>query len=83
MEEENIYNLINSFSTEITEKGNHEKYQDILINRLIEMNQPISLFFDNVIVNHNDYNIRINRLNMLKNLHNSISKFSIFELIED
>ena len=47
------------------------------------MNKPISLFFDNVIVNHIDPNIKVNRINLLKNLHNSISKFTIFELIED
>ena len=72
-----------NFSKEIIKKGFCVKSQDILINYLIEMNEPISLFFDNVIVNHNNYNIRVNRLNLLKNLHNSISKFSIFELIED
>ena len=83
IEEQNIYNLSNSFSKEIIKKGICEKSQDILINYLIKMNEPISLFFDNVIVNHNDYNIRVNRLNLLKNFHNSISKFSIFELIED
>ena len=83
IEEQKIYDLSNSFSKEIIKKGICEKSQDILINYLIKMNEPISLFFDNVIVNHNDYNIRVNRLNLLKNLHNSISKFSIFELIED
>ena len=83
IEEQNIYNLTNSFSKEIINKGICEKSQDILINYLINMNEPISLFFDNVIVNHNDHNIRVNRLNLLKNLHNSMSKFSIFELIED
>ena len=83
IEEQNIYNLSNSFSKEIIKKGICEKSQNILINYLIKMNEPISLFFDNVIVNHNDYNIRVNRLNLLKNLHNSISKFSIFELIVD
>ena len=83
IEERNIYNITNSFSKEIIKKGICEKSQDILINYLIKMNEPISLFFDNVIVNHNDYNIKVNRLNLLKNLHNSISKFSIFELIED
>jgi len=82
IEEQNIYNLSNSFSKEIIKKGISEKSQDLLINNLIKMNVPISLFFDNVIVNHNDTNIRVNRLNLLKNLHNSISKFSIFELIE-
>ncbi len=83
IQEQNIYNLSDSFSKEIIKKGTCEKSQDILINNLIEMNETISLFFDNVIVNHNDSNIRVNRLNLLKNLHNSISKFSIFELIED
>ena len=83
IEEQNIYNLSNSFLKEIIKKGICEKSQDILINYLIKMNEPISLFFDNVIVNHNDYVIRVNRLNLLKNIHNSISQFSIFELIED
>ena len=62
---------------------NNKLKHDIMINYLIKMNEPISLFFDKVKVNHNDYNIRINRLNLLKNLHNSISKFSRFELIQD
>ncbi len=83
IEEENIYNLTNSFSKEIIEKGNCEKSQDYLINCLTKMNEPISMFFDNVIVNHNDYTIKTNRLKLLKNLHNLILKFSIFEFIED
>ena len=83
IKEENIYNLTNSFSKEIIEKGNCEKSQDYLINCLTKMNEPISMFFDNVIVNHNDYTIKTNRLKLLKNLHNLILKFSIFEFIED
>ena len=83
IEEQDLYNLFNFFSKEFIKKSICEKSQDILINYLIKMNEPISLFFDNVIVNHNEYNKRVNRLNLLKNLHNSISKFSIFELIED
>ena len=82
-EEKEIYNLTNYFSKEIVERGMCEKSQDILIKHLIKMNKPISLFFDNVIVNHIDPNIKVNRINLLKNLHNSISKFTIFELIED
>ena len=83
IEEQNINDLFNTFSKRINKEGICEKSQDILINYLIKMNEPISLFFDNVIVNHNVYNIRVNRLNLLKNLHNSISKFSVFELIQD
>ncbi len=83
IEEQNIYNLSNTFSKEIIKKGVCEKSQDILITYLIKMNASISLFFDNVIVNHNDSKVRVNRLNLLKNFHNSISKFSKFELIEN
>ena len=82
-EEQNIYNLANAFSKEIIKKGVCENSQEVLINFLIKMNQPISLFFDNVIVNHDDHNIKTNRLNLLKNLHNLMLEFSIFEIIED
>ena len=82
-EEQNIYNLANAFSKEIIKKGVCENSQEVLINFLIKMNQPISLFFDNVIVNHDDHNIKTNRLNLLKNLHNLMLKFSTFEIIED
>ena len=83
IEEEDIYRITNSFSKEIIEKGICDKSQDTLINYLIKMNEPISLFFDNVIVNHNNHNIKRNRLNLLKNLHSLILKFSIFDFIED
>tara|TARA_B100000963_G_C22143000_1_gene458334 strand:- start:52 stop:561 length:510 start_codon:yes stop_codon:yes gene_type:complete len=83
IEEENIYNLIKSFSREICKKGMCEKSQDLLINSLIKMNYPITIFFENVIVNHDDKTIKTNRLNLLKNLHNSILKFSNFNYIEN
>ena len=60
-----------------------DKSQDIFINSLIKMNEPISLFFENVIVNHDDYNIKTNRLSLLKNLQNSILEFSSFNFIEN
>ena len=83
IEEENIYGITNSFSKDIKEKGVCEKSQDILIKSLIKMNEPISLFFDNVIVNHDDNKIKINRLNLLKKLHDLILEFCIFEFIKD
>ncbi len=83
IEEENIYNLTNTFSKQIIEKGICEKSQEALIESLIKMNESISLFFKNVIVNHNDYNIKINRLSLLNNLHNLMLKISIFDNIED
>ena len=82
-EEKNIYNQINSFSLEINERGVCEKSQDILIKSLINMNKSISLFFDNVIVDHHDYRIKYNRLSLLRNLHNLMLKFSSFDFIED
>ena len=83
IEEQNIFNLTNSFSKEIIKNGACEESQDILISFLINMNGPISSFFDNVIVNHDNSSIRVNRLNLLKNLHNSISEYCILETIED
>ena len=47
------------------------------------MNYSISLFFDNVIVNHENYKIKVNRLNLLKKLHKLMLKFSSFDLIEN
>ena len=83
IEEEKIYNLIKSFSKEIIEKGFCEKSQDVLIKSLINMNEPVSLFFDNVVVNDIDHDIKNNRLNLLKNLYNLMLRFSCFDLIED
>ena len=47
------------------------------------MNKPISSFFDNVIINHDDINTKFNRFNLLKNLHNLILNFARFDLIGD
>ena len=47
------------------------------------MNKPISSFFDNVIINHEDSNTKFNRFKLLKNLHNLMLKFARFDLIED
>ncbi len=82
IEEKKIYDLMNSFSKEIKEKGISDKYQGSLIKSLVKMNQSISFFFDNVIVNHNKEDIKINRLCLLKRLHNLILEFSNLEMIE-
>ena len=83
IEEEEIYNVTKSFSKEIMGKGFCEKSQDFLINSLIDMNRLITLFFDNVVVNDINNRVKNNRLNLLKNLHNLMLKFSCFDLIED
>ncbi len=83
MEEEHINNISKSFSRKIREKGMCDKSQEVFIDSLIKMNEPISLFFENVIVNHYDNNIKTNRLSLLKNLHNSILEFSSFNFIEN
>ena len=47
------------------------------------MNELISSFFDNVIVNHDVNDVKINRFCLLKNLHNLILNFARFDLIND
>ena len=83
IEEVNLHKLINSFSKVIEEISACEKSQKVLINSLINMNKPISSFFDNVIINHEDSNTKFNRFKLLKNLHNLMLKFARFDLIED
>jgi glycyl-tRNA synthetase beta chain len=50
---------------------------------LAEVRQPIDRFFEKVIVNADDQNVRKNRLNLLSNIHRSIAPIADFSLIED
>ena len=43
----------------------------------------IGSFFDNVIVNHEDKNLRSNRLALLNKLSKNIKRFAKFEMIAD
>ena len=57
--------------------------QEIFLNDIIGLNFPIYKFFENVIVNHDDKKIRDNRLLLLYNLRELITKYSKFNLIDD
>ena len=50
---------------------------------LADLRKPIDSFFDKVIVNADQQNIRRNRLNLLSNIHRSIETIADFSLIED
>ncbi len=53
------------------------------MSALAGLRQPIDSFFDKVIVNTDDRNVRKNRLNLLSNIHRSIRAMADFSLIED
>ena len=53
------------------------------MSALARIRQPIDNFFEAVIVNADNQNIRRNRLNLLSNIHRSIATIADFSLIED
>jgi len=50
---------------------------------LAAVREPIDTFFEKVIVNADDPNVRKNRLNLLSNIHRSIATIADFSVIED
>ena len=80
------YTILDSVSIEEVAKNVEKKVSADYLKSLQQTlsNNQVLYFVDNIsLVNHNDNIIKINRLNLLKNLSNSISKFCILELIED
>ena len=69
--------------------NNFKKYhldienQSTIMNELFKLNNSINLFFENVIVNHKDEKIRLNRVSLLTDLYYKIIKFSQFSIISD
>ncbi len=53
------------------------------MSALAGLRQPIDSFFEKVIVNADDQDVRKNRLNLLSNIHRSIASMADFSLIED
>ena len=57
--------------------------QEKLFNKINELQIPINLFFDNIVVNHEDQLIRENRLKLMFRLKELIINYSNFDIIED
>ena len=68
--------LINKFEGKIN-------YQQKIIEEFLNLEKIIGNFFDNVIVNHENNNLKSNRLALLNKLSKNITRFAKFEMIAD
>ncbi|MGI9449182.1 MAG: glycine--tRNA ligase subunit beta [Geminicoccaceae bacterium] len=81
-EERVLYDGLTAAAHHISRAIDGEQFTDAMAALAI-VRQPIDSFFDNVIVNAEDRDIRKNRLNLLSNIHRSMETIADFSLIED
>ncbi|MEL6964423.1 MAG: glycine--tRNA ligase subunit beta [Pseudomonadota bacterium] len=81
-EERVLYDGLAAATFRIDRAVKEEDFTDAM-SALAHVRKPIDSFFERVIVNTDDTNIRRNRLNLLSNIHRSIATIADFSLIED
>ena len=81
-EERVLYDGLAAATFRIDRAVKEEDFTDAMA-ALARVRRPIDSFFDRVIVNADDQNIRRNRLNLLSNIHRSVATIADFSLIED
>ncbi|MDH3658443.1 MAG: glycine--tRNA ligase subunit beta [Alphaproteobacteria bacterium] len=82
VEERRLYDGLMSADHKIGRALEKENFADAM-SALADLRRSIDSFFDKVIVNADDPDIRKNRLNLLSNIHRSIAKVADLSLIED
>ncbi len=80
-EERILYEKINEIRKAFTVKENNKDYENLLI-RLSETKQFTDNFFDNVVVNDENQDIKNNRLELLKMFCNTFNNFINFSKLE-
>ncbi len=81
-EERVLHEKLVAAATSMRERARQEDFVGAM-SLLAALRRPIDNFFDKVIVNADDQNVRKNRLNLLSNIHRSIATIADFSLIED
>ena len=80
-EEKILYERVNEVRKALTVKESNKDYEKLLI-QLSEMKQYTDNFFDNVVVNDENQNIKNNRLELLKMFCNTFDSFINFSKLE-
>ena len=80
-EEKILYEKINEIRKAFTVKESNKDYENLLI-QLSETKQLTDNFFDNVVVNDENQNIKNNRLELLKMYCNTFDNFINFSKLE-
>jgi len=80
-EEKQLYEKINEIRKAFTVKDSNKDYEDLLI-KLSHTKESTDNFFDNVVVNDENQNIKNNRLELLKMFCNTFDNFIDFSKLE-
>ena len=80
-EEKILYEKINEIRKELTIKENNKDYEHLLV-KLSETKEFTDNFFDNVVVNDENQDIKNNRLELLKMFCNTFNNFINFSKLE-
>ena len=76
-----MYKKIYNIRKDFTNVGKEDDYKGLLLN-LASVKKEVTDFFENVIVNDNDINIKKNRLELLKMLCKTFDNYFNFSRIE-
>ncbi|MDC0530886.1 glycine--tRNA ligase subunit beta [Alphaproteobacteria bacterium] len=82
-EEEDIFNITNNLRLEVIKNKGEVEKQETVLKEIIKVSDAIDVFFEKIIVNHQNNIVKKNRLNLLVNLRNIITLYSKFSLLED
>ena len=82
-EEEGIFNISNHLRIEFAKNKYQLDKQETILNEITKASTLINMFFENIIVNHEDNIIKNNRLEVLKLLRNIIIQYTNFSVLED
>ena len=82
-EEEDIFNISNHLRLEFAKNKYQLDKQEFILNEITKTSTLINIFFENIIVNHENNIIKNNRLKLLIGLRNIIIQYTNFSVLED
>ena len=81
VQEKALFDALSSSAPKVDAALDAEKFEDAM-SVLADLRAPIDAFFDNVMVNADDDNLRKNRMAMLEGFVNTVNRVADFSLIE-
>ena len=82
-EEEDIFNISNHLRLEFAKNKYQLDKQESILNEITKTSTLINIFFENIIVNHENNIIKNNRLKLLIGLRDIIIQYTNFSALED
>ena len=82
-QEQDIFNISNHLRLEFAKNRYQLDKQEAILNEITKTSTLINIFFENIIVNHENNIIKNNRLKLLIGLRNIIIQYTNFNVLED